>query len=155
MSDWGARFVKRGGIWVGCQGLLTLAVVAAGILFHGRTIRYGQEVGGALLFLAAVTGIAGLVAQGRRLTPFPRPPKNAQLIQHGIYGLIRHPLYTANLCGFFGWAFLWGSLPALGLSLAGVVFFSAKARQEEWWLREQLPAYAEYEKRVNRFVPWL
>ena len=67
------------------------------------------------LGLAALTGLLGLLAQGWRLTPFPRPPANAQLIEHGIYGLVRHPLYTCNLCGFFGWALLWWSLPAMGL----------------------------------------
>jgi hypothetical protein len=35
------------------------------------------------------------------------------------------------------------------------VFFDAKARHEERWLRQQFPAYAGYERRVRRFIPWI
>jgi protein-S-isoprenylcysteine O-methyltransferase Ste14 len=155
MGERTTSFAERGGGWVLGQGVLTLLVGVAGVLFRVDGTRLGQVAGAGLLGLSALTGLLGLLAQGRRLTPFPKPPENAQLIEHGIYGVIRHPLYTCNLCAFFGWALLWSSLPALALAVAGVTFFVAKARREERWLRAQLPGYADYEKRVKRFIPWL
>ena len=108
-----------------------------------------------LLLVAAWCGIAGTVVLGRNLTPFPRPAPNGRIVQHGIYRLIRHPLYTAVFCASIGWALAWQSAPSLASALALGPFFAAKARREERWLREQYPEYADYERRVRRFVPWL
>ena len=107
------------------------------------------------MLVAAGAGAAGLAAQGRRLTPFPMPRADARLIQSGIYRLIRHPLYACNLGAFFGWALFRSSVPAGVAGLAGLLFFILKARREEAWLRNISPGYAEYEKHVKRFLPWI
>jgi len=36
-----------------------------------------------------------------------------------------------------------------------MVFFDLKARREERWLREEVPGYADYQKRVHRLIPFL
>ncbi len=77
------------------------------------------------------------------------------LVQHGIYARLRHPLYTAVFCAVLGWSLVWQSWPALAFSLALGVFFDAKARREESWLREKFPEYPDYERRVRRFIPWI
>jgi protein-S-isoprenylcysteine O-methyltransferase Ste14 len=112
--------------------------------------------GGAVFFVIALgCGIAGTVALGRNLSPFPKPSTHAQLVQGGIYGLMRHPLYTAVFCGSVGWVLVWQSWPALVISLVLAIFFDAKARHEERWLRQQFPDYTRYEQHVRRFIPWI
>ena len=111
---------------------------------------------GMVFFVIALgCGFAGTVALGRNLTPFPKPSAHTQLVQGGIYGLMRHPLYTAVFCASAGWALVWQSWPALLATLALAPFFDAKARREERWLRQQFPEYASYEQRVRRFIPWI
>jgi protein-S-isoprenylcysteine O-methyltransferase Ste14 len=68
---------------------------------------------------------------------------------------MRHPLYTAVFCASAGWSLVWRSWPALAVSLLLALFFDAKARHEECWLRQQFPDYAGYERRVRRFIPWI
>jgi protein-S-isoprenylcysteine O-methyltransferase Ste14 len=155
LRAWLSAFAACGGGWVLGQAVLTTAVLVLGVAWHGQPSILLRVAGVLLLVIAALVGLAGLAAQGRRLTPFPKPREDAQLIQGGIYGWIRHPLYTCNLCGFFGWALLWSSLAALVAAVAAVPFFVAKARREERWLREKFPGYADYERRVKRFVPGL
>ena len=155
MSDWSARFTERGGWWVAGQGLLTLAVGAAGVAGRGEASPLRRISGVALLGLAVAIGLFGVRAHGRRLTPFPKPSADARLIEHGIYRFIRHPLYTCNLCAFFGWAALWSSLLALVGATAAVVFFAAKARREERWLVAQFAGYPAYRQRVRAFIPWI
>lgn len=41
----------------------------------------------------------------------------------------------------------------MAISLVLAVFFDAKARREETWLRQQFPEYANYQLRVRRFLP--
>ena len=149
-------FLQRGGLWVMGQSVLLCVVVGGGILVRNQWHGFASTLGGAfLLLLGAVCGVAGSVSLGRNLTPFPKPSAGTRLVQTGIYGLVRHPLYTAVLCGTVGWALMWRSWPALLAALALAPLFDAKARKEECWLRERFPEYFGYEQRVRRFIPWL
>ena len=151
-----SSFIQRGGLWVVCQSGLLVGIVLCSIWFKGGWKSSGLTLLGAcFLLVAALCGLFGASALGRNLTPFPRPSPNSTVVQHGIYGVIRHPLYIAVFCGSIGWALVWGSAPALALAVTLGPFFDAKARREERWLREQFPEYAGYERRVRRFIPWI
>jgi len=150
------NFVQRGGLWVAGQSVLLFAVVVLGVVFHGDGKNLPVMAGGTVFLVIALgCGIAGTVALGRNLTPFPKPSLHTELVQGGIYGLMRHPLYTAVFCASAGWSLVWRSWPALAVSLLLALFFDAKARHEECWLRQQFPDYAGYERRVRRFIPWI
>jgi protein-S-isoprenylcysteine O-methyltransferase Ste14 len=150
------NFLQRGGLWVLGQSALLCVVVVGGIVFHSQWHSLALTVCGAcLLLVAASCGLAGKVSLGKNLTSFPKPSAQTRLVQTGVYGLIRHPLYTAVFCGSVGWALVWRSWPALLAALALAPFFDAKARREERWLRQQFPEYSDYERRVRRFVPWV
>jgi protein-S-isoprenylcysteine O-methyltransferase Ste14 len=149
-------FLQRGGLWVLGQSALLCAIIAGGILCrdHWHSLAF-TLCGTSLLLIAAGCGLAGAVSLGRNLTPFPKPSAGNRLVQMGIYGLMRHPLYTAVFCGSVGWALAWRSWPALLAALALAPLLDAKARREERWLRQRFPGYAGYERRVRRFVPWV
>jgi len=148
------RFVQRGGWWLVRQFLLMLAVAVLGFTSRSES-RHPSLIVCGLVFHAASAScaLAGLLALGRNLTPFPRPPAGTQFVQHGIYRLMRHPLYTALICAATGWSLIRSSWPALVASLALAIFFDAKARREERWLRRRFPEYTRYEQRVRRFIP--
>jgi protein-S-isoprenylcysteine O-methyltransferase Ste14 len=133
-----------------------MAVVLFGVLFHGAWTNLPLvTAGAALLLLGAAGGVAGVVHLGRNRTPFPKPLADVRLVQHGIYRWMRHPLYTSVIVASLGWALVWQSWPALVSALALAVFFDAKARREERWLRDRFPEYADYARRVRRFIPWV
>jgi protein-S-isoprenylcysteine O-methyltransferase Ste14 len=151
-----SKFIQRGGLWVAGQSGLLCAVAILAVVFHGDGMNLSIMAGGAVFFVIALgCGLAGTVALGRNLTPFPKPSTQTQLVQGGIYGLMRHPLYNAVFCASAGWALVWQSWPALLATLALALFFDAKARREERWLNQQFPEYASYEQRVRRFIPWI
>lgn len=148
------NFAQRGGWWVAGQGVLLVALVVLALRWHGQWHDPVVTVGGVgLLIIAAVCGVAGARALGRNLTPFPQPASESRLVRCGIYGRIRHPLYTAVIAGALGWALVRASWPALCTALVLGVFLDAKARLEERWLRGQFPDYGQYALRVKRFIP--
>lgn len=152
MSD---SFVQRGGWWVVGQFLLLLAVAGLDLTGHAAVKPLPLFIGGLVLIgVATLCSLAGMLALGRNLTPFPKPSAKTELVQHGIYALIRHPLYTSVFCAAVGLSFIFQSWPALVAALGLGIFFDAKARHEERWLRQQFPDYAGYERRVRRFIPW-
>ena len=58
---------------------------------------------------------------GESLTPFPKPPAEAQLVRRGIYAKMRHPIYAGLIALSSGWAYLWGSGRGAALALIQAV----------------------------------
>lgn len=144
------------GILVIAQMITMITAVVAGPVWPGRHGSIpGGIIGGVLLVLSAAIALIGWLTLGRNLSPNPKPRPDATLVCHGIYALMRHPLYTSLMLGSLGWALLWQSLPALVAGVLHILVLDAKARVEEHWLLEQFPAYADYARRVRRFVPWI
>ena len=150
------RFVQRGGWWVVGQFILMFVVAVLDVACRDESKHLLLFLCG-LLFLTVslVCAIGGMMALGRNLTPFPKPSAGTELVQRGVYGLIRHPLYMAVIGTAVGWSLMRSSWPAFTASLALAIFFDAKARHEERWLRQRFPDYAHYQQHVRRFIPWI
>jgi len=140
------------------QGILLVAVAAAGALGPAwdGAVRTATSIGGGLLVAA---GLA-LAARGTRdlrgaLTPFPHPRADAELVETGVYRLVRHPIYGGLVVVAAGWGLLTASPAALvgaGLLLA---FFELKSRREEAWLERRFAGYSAYRARTRRLIPWI
>jgi len=151
-----SSFAARGGWWVVAQSFLMLASVGLAVLFPGDWTRTPlMAAGGVLFVIGGYFGIAGVLVLGRNRTPFPQPRAGSQLVQHGIYSRVRHPLYTSVMVAALGWALIWQSAAAFAAALTLIPFFHAKARREERWLNQTFSAYADYARRVPRFLPCL
>jgi protein-S-isoprenylcysteine O-methyltransferase Ste14 len=148
---------ERGEGWFVLQVLLLAAVGSAGFLLGpdwrdpARTV---TTVAGLVLIAGGILlGVAGIRDLDRAVSPFPRPARDTQLVEHGVYRHVRHPIYVGVTISAVGWSLLTASLPALGCSVLLAVLLDLKARREEHWLREHYPAYAAYQRRTRRFVP--
>ena len=79
-----------------------------------------------------------------------------RVIDTGPYGIVRHPIYTGLLLALYATAAAKGT--ALGVAGAVVMTwgFWVKARLEERWLVQELPAgdYAAYRRRVPMLLPF-
>src|SRR5437867_3825365 len=148
----------RGEGWVVLQLLLGTGVVAAG--FVGVYWPRGVESFFALLGLLMAVGglillLLGILSLGRSFTPLPRPQARAKLRQHGIFRLVRHPIYGGLILVALGWSLTEAPLALIPTALLAALF-ELKARREEAWLTERYPEYAAYRTRTpRRFVPWL
>jgi protein-S-isoprenylcysteine O-methyltransferase Ste14 len=102
-------------------------------------------------FLVAALGLAlGTWAgrtMGRSLSPFPRPPRDAELVDRGPYRYLRHPIYVGGVL-FFGGLSLVFSVWGLALTAVLAAFWIAKARLEERHLVSRFPEYADYRRRT-------
>lgn len=148
----------RGEGWVVIQGILLVAIAAAGALGPGwgGEIRVVTSIGGGFLIVGGLV----LTARGTRdlrdaLTPLPYPRADAELVETGVYGLVRHPIYGGLVIMAAGWGLLTASPAALVVAALLLGFLELKSRREEAWLERRFAGYAAYRARTRRLIPWI
>jgi protein-S-isoprenylcysteine O-methyltransferase Ste14 len=113
-------------------------------------------LGVALAAIALPLGYWVLSSIGNNISPTQATRHNHQLVTHGPYRFVRHPLYSVGLLAYTAlalitamWWILIGVLPA-------IVFLLWRTPHEEARLIETFgDAYRAYARRTGRFVPRL
>jgi protein-S-isoprenylcysteine O-methyltransferase Ste14 len=134
-------------------GVLALLAVQAWGNWQAAT---DHSVTWLLLGLSGAVGVWALSAnRPGNFNIHPTPHQDGELIQHGPYRWIRHPMYTSVL--LFGAALVL-AISSLSAWLLWVMLAAAllsKALLEERWMTQKHPAYAAYLARSRRFIPYL
>lgn len=148
----------RGEGWVAIQVVLIVLLALAGALgpAWGEPWRsVGRAVGAVHVVAGLVLAGLGLLGLRENLTPVPRPVERGRLVDGGVYGLVRHPIYAGIILASVGFGLLTASPAALGVAGLLAVFFDLKARREEAWLLEAYPDYDAYRRRVRKLLPFV
>ncbi len=78
------------------------------------------------------------------------------VVSTGLYGLVRHPMYTGNVITIVGFPLALGSYWGLVSVIPGLVALVVRIRDEERLLVEQLDGYREYAQTARyRLVPYV
>lgn len=115
------------------------------------------QAAGMLLY---TTGLAMAIAGRRQLgnswsdIEAPGQVAKADLISHGLYGYIRHPIYTGDILLLIGLELALNSLLVFGIVLM-VPAILLQAIKEERLLIRNLPGYRDYCQRTKRFLPFI
>lgn len=153
---------QRGEYWVLAQVVLSIGFFFVPIyptVDPGGISSVWQYVAWAL---AALTGLiamglllGGVMALGDNLTPLPHPKDESELVTNGIYGVVRHPIYSGVIFGAIAYScWNWSLSHGIGAILL-LLFFDVKARKEEAWLEQKFTDYDAYRSRVKKLIPWL
>jgi protein-S-isoprenylcysteine O-methyltransferase Ste14 len=79
-----------------------------------------------------------------------------KVVSTGLYGLVRHPMYTGNVILMVGIPLGLGSYWGLIFVIPGVIIFALRIRDEEQLLTQELTGYREYTQQVHyRLVPYV
>ncbi len=113
----------------------------------------GRWAGTLLVLAGLVVAGRGVIDLGPNLTPFPRPRSTGELVERGVYGVLRHPIYGGLVLMTVGWSLVRASIVGLLLSLTFALFLDLKARREEQLLSAAFPDYEGYRRRTSRFIP--
>lgn len=144
---------------VGLSALLFLA----GFMTAALDFRFGwsQLPGWLVLAASAVLLLSyGMYAEVMRenayLSRTVEIQENQKVIDTGLYGIIRHPMYTSTILLFLSIPLVLGSGIAFLLFLAYPVLIAKRIRNEEQVLEEGLAGYREYKQKVKyRLIPFI
>ena len=139
----------------------TLFVVS--FLAAGFDFRFGwTHVPGWLVWVAAAVqlGSYGLYAEVMRENAYLSRTVEVQegqtVIDTELYGIVRHPMYTATILLCLAIGLVLGSWISFALMLVYPVLILFRIRGEEALLEENLPGYRDYETKVRwRLIPFL
>jgi protein-S-isoprenylcysteine O-methyltransferase Ste14 len=105
--------------------------------------------------LGLLIAAAAFHALGESFRISPAPHQRATLVTHGVYRLLRHPMYTSVASLSLG-AFLMRPSWVIGLLGAALVgFYHFKAYHEERLLVQHYPEYGDYRRRTFGIIPWV
>ena len=78
------------------------------------------------------------------------------MIDTGLYGIVRHPMYSATVILFLSMPLVLGSIISFVVFLAYPLIIAKRIRNEEEVLEEGLEGYKDYKKKVKyRLVPFV
>jgi protein-S-isoprenylcysteine O-methyltransferase Ste14 len=146
---------KRGEGWFVVQLVLFAIILLAPPVPPVTFPLWLRILGLGLAVVGGVLGTGGVLALDSNLTVFPKPIEDGTLVTTGVYGVVRHPIYTGLILGTLGLGLFRSSLLGSGLALVLFIFFDLKSRREEKWLIEAYPGYVNYRKRVKKLMPWI
>ena len=82
--------------------------------------------------------------------------ENQRVVDTGLYGLVRHPMYMSTLILFLAMPLVLGSPISFIIMLAYIPIIAARIRNEEQVLERGLKGYAEYRQSVRwKVIPYL
>ncbi len=109
----------------------------------------------AVRIVGAVLTTFGVLLWLAAMVPVGQAYNRDQLVTSGVFGLVRHPMYSGWITlAFPGLALLIGSWPMLVTPFLGYVMFKRLIHREDEYLEKRYgQAYRNYRERVNEVVP--
>lgn len=151
--------LKKQSTVVKLSGLMFMSgFIAAGlgVRFGWYMLPKGVSIGGAVLFLASYVLYAEVLRENTYLSRTIKVQENQKVIDTGLYGIVRHPMYAATLILFLSMPVVLGSIYSFLIFLAYPPIIAARIRSEEEFLEKELKGYAEYKNKVKyRLIPFV
>lgn len=146
--------VAMGGLWFSLAALVILS--ALDHRFGWSRVPTALCLAGDVLLAIGLTVWMLVVVQNSYAAATIRVETGQTVVSTGVYGLVRHPMYTGNLIMMTGVPLALGSYWGLVFVIPGAIALALRIRDEEKLLHEQLNGYREYTSKVRyRLVPYI
>ena len=145
----GKEKLSEQGLVIRLSGLMFLA----GFITAGLGVRFGWYMLprtvvfiASGIFLLAYILYAEILRENTYLSRTVEVQKGQKVIDTGLYGIVRHPMYAATLLLFLSMPLVLGSVYAFVIFLAYPFIIVKRLKSEEAFLEENLEGYREYKK---------
>ena len=134
-----------------------------GFVLAGLNFRFGWIVfpdwvswAASAVFLISYALYAEVLRENVWLSRTIQVQENQQVVDTGLYGVVRHPMYAVTVTLFLSIPLVLGSLISFFVFLAYPFIIAKRIRDEETLLENELSGYAEYKQKVKyRMIPYI
>ena len=141
------------------SGLMFLAgfiVAGLGVRYNWYMLPKSVAIGGAIVFLVAYALYAEVLRENTYLSRTIQVQDNQKVIDTGLYGIVRHPMYSVTLLLFLSMPIVLGSVYSLLIFLVYPLIIAKRIKGEEEFLEKELVGYTEYKQKVKyRMIPFI
>jgi len=150
---------KEQSLVVKLSGLMFVAgflVAGFGFRFDLYTLPKGVSIGAAVVFLVAYILYAEVLRENTYLSRTIEVQENQKVIDTGLYGIVRHPMYSVTLFLFLSMPLVLGSIYSFLIFLAYPFIIAKRIKDEEKFLEKELDGYVQYKQKVKyRLIPFI
>ena len=141
------------------SGLMFLA----GFIIAGLNYRYSWiilpnsvVIVSSVLFLLAYIIYAEVLRENAYLSRTIEVQENQKVVDTGLYGIVRHPMYAATILLFLSMPLVLGSIISFVIFLVYPFIIAKRIKNEEEVLEKELEGYSEYKKKVRyKMIPFI
>ena len=141
------------------SGIMFLAAfIAAGLSFRfgWLMLPFPASVIFTVVFLAAYALYAEVLRENTYLSRTIEVQENQKVIDTGLYGIVRHPMYMATVLLFLAMPLVLGSVVSFLIMLCYIPIIVKRILNEEQVLTKELRGYGSYMKKVkHRLIPFI
>ena len=140
----------------GLMFLVGFVIAGLGVRFDWYILPKGVSYVAAAVFIIAYILYAEVLRENTYLSRTIEVQENQQLIDTGLYGIVRHPMYAVTLLLFLSMPLVLGSVYAFIVFLAYPFIIAKRIKGEEEFLEKELAGYLEYKQKVKyRLIPFI
>ncbi|MBO4867760.1 MAG: isoprenylcysteine carboxylmethyltransferase family protein [Ruminococcus sp.] len=141
----------------------SMLMFLGGFITAGLSFRFGWlrlpmwvSITAAVILLIGYAMYAEVLRENEYLSRTVEVQEEQKVIDTGLYGVIRHPMYTATILMFCSAPLVLGSVISFVIFLAYPVIIVTRIGNEEKVLEQGLKGYTDYKKKVRyRLLPFV
>lgn len=138
--------------------IFLLAFILAGLNFRFGWFKLPTIVIiiASIIFLLAYIMYAEVLRENEYLSRTVEVSENQKVVDSGLYGLVRHPMYTSTIFLFLSMPLVLDSIFSFIVMLIYPIIIIFRIRNEEKVLENELIGYKEYKEKVKyKLIPYL
>lgn len=140
----------------GLMFLIGFIVAGFNYRFSWHILPTSVSIGAAIVFILAYLLYAEVLRENTYLSRTVEVQENQKVIDTGLYGIVRHPMYSVTLILFLAMPLVLGSLISFVVFLAYPFIIAKRIKKEEMLLENDLEGYRAYQKKVKyRLIPFI
>lgn len=140
----------------GLMFVVGFIVAGLGRRFGWYTLPDGVSIGAMVAFIVAYLLYAEVLRENTYLSRTIEVQEGQKVVDSGLYGVVRHPMYAVTLLLFLSMPLILGSVYAFIVFLVYPLIIAKRIKGEETLLAAELDGYSEYMKKVKyRLIPWI
>ena len=141
------------------SGLMFLAgFIIAGLNYKYKwtTIPNYVVIISSITFIIAYILYAEVLRENAYLSRTIKVQENQKVVDTGLYGIVRHPMYMATILLFLSMPLILGSIITFAIFLIYPLIIAKRIKNEEEVLERELEGYVEYKKKVKyKMIPFI
>lgn len=140
----------------GLMFISSFIIAGLNFRFKWNTLSEITVIISSILFLLAYAMYCEVLRENKYLARTVEVDKKQKVIDTGIYGIVRHPMYTSTILLFLTMPLILGSIYSFIICLIYPILISIRIKNEEKVLESELDGYLQYKRKVKyRILPFI